>query len=36
MKKFWPGPLTLLFKATGKVSPTVLAGQPTVAVRQPR
>jgi L-threonylcarbamoyladenylate synthase len=35
MKKFWPGPLTLLFKATGKVSPTVLAGQPTVAVRQP-
>ncbi|MBI3253019.1 MAG: threonylcarbamoyl-AMP synthase [Candidatus Omnitrophica bacterium] len=36
MKKFWPGPLTLVLPKSGKVPDIVTAGLPTVAVRCPR
>lgn len=32
---FWPGPLTLIFKASDKIPPIVRAGLPTVAIRFP-
>jgi L-threonylcarbamoyladenylate synthase len=35
MEQFWPGPLTLIFKRSGLVSKTVVAGLDTVAVRMP-
>lgn len=34
-KKFWPGPLTLIFKRAAKVSDLVTGGQDTVAIRIP-
>lgn len=34
-KKFWPGPLTIVFKKTKEVSETVTCGLDTVAVRMP-
>lgn len=36
MEKFWPGPLTLLFKAKASVSKTVTGNSDFVAVRMPR
>ena len=36
MERFWPGPLTLLFKRSVKVPQDVTAGQETVAVRMPK
>ncbi|KAI4290881.1 L-threonylcarbamoyladenylate synthase [Pancytospora philotis] len=37
MKRFWPGPLTLIFNASDGVSPVIKGnGQSTVAVRMPR
>lgn len=33
---FWPGPFTLVLPARTDVSPTVRAGEPTVALRVPR
>lgn len=35
MKKFWPGPLTLVFKKTKKIPYVVTGGGETVAVRMP-
>lgn len=35
IEHFWPGPLTLIFKATDKVPQSVRAGLPTVAIRFP-
>ncbi len=35
IKKFWPGPLTLLFLKSNKIPSVVTAGLPTVAVRMP-
>ncbi|MCK8059875.1 MULTISPECIES: L-threonylcarbamoyladenylate synthase [unclassified Fusibacter] len=35
MEAFWPGPLTLVFKKSGKVSDIVSGGLGTVAVRMP-
>jgi L-threonylcarbamoyladenylate synthase len=35
IKKYWPGPLTLIFKKSGKVPDEVTAGMDTVAVRMP-
>ncbi|KAF9651234.1 translation factor [Thelephora ganbajun] len=36
VKRFWPGPLTLLFPNTaGKVPDIITAGHPTVAIRMP-
>lgn len=35
MKKFWPGPLTLVFKKTKKIPSVVTAGGKTVAIRMP-
>ncbi|MDX5319660.1 MAG: threonylcarbamoyl-AMP synthase [Bacteroidota bacterium] len=35
MKKVWPGPLTLLFKKSDKVSDLVTSGNDTVAIRMP-
>ena len=36
IKRFWPGPLTLLFPNTaGKIPDTITAGRPTVAIRAP-
>ena len=35
MKKYWPGPLTILFKRSKKLPDIVTAGLPTVAVRMP-
>ncbi|SHD76582.1 tRNA(NNU) t(6)A37 threonylcarbamoyladenosine modification; threonine-dependent ADP-forming ATPase [[Clostridium] ultunense Esp] len=35
MKKFWPGPLTLLFKKSKKVPNIITAGLDTVAIRMP-
>ena len=35
MSKFWPGPLSIVFKSNGKVAESVTAGLPTVAVRMP-
>jgi len=34
-KIFWPGPLTMILKRSGKVPDIVCAGLPTVAVRMP-
>ena len=36
MNKFWPGPLTLILKKSGRVPLVVTGGQNTVAVRMPR
>lgn len=33
--KYWPGPLTLIFKKSGKVPDEVTAGLDTIAVRMP-
>ena len=35
IEKYWPGPLTLIFKKSGKVPYEVTAGLDTVAVRMP-
>jgi L-threonylcarbamoyladenylate synthase len=35
MKRFWPGPLTLVMPKSGRVPREVTAGLPTVAVRMP-
>jgi len=36
VKRFWPGPLTLLFpNSAGKVPDVITAGHPTVAIRMP-
>lgn len=35
IEKYWPGPLTLIFKKSGKVPVEVTAGLDTVAVRMP-
>lgn len=35
MDKFWPGPLTIIFKKSANVPVEVTAGLPTVAVRMP-
>ncbi len=35
IQRFWPGPLTLIFKKSGKVPSSVTAGLDTVAVRMP-
>lgn len=35
MDAFWPGPLTIVFPASGRVADKVTAGLPTVAVRMP-
>ncbi len=34
-QKFWPGPLTLVLKSSGKACPLVSAGLNTIAVRMP-
>ena len=34
-KRFWPGPLTMIFKRTDKIPASVSAGLDTVAVRMP-
>jgi L-threonylcarbamoyladenylate synthase len=36
MKKFWPGPLTLIFKRSEIVPDVTVAGLDTIAVRMPR
>ena len=33
MKKYWPGPLTIIFKASGQVPEILTAGRGTVGVR---
>lgn len=35
MEKYWPGPMTLIFKKTGKVPRSTTGGLDTVAVRMP-
>jgi len=35
IRRFWPGPLTLLFPKSSLVPAIITAGQPTVAVRMP-
>jgi len=35
MERFWPGPLTIIFKKSKKVPPIVTTGLDTVAVRMP-
>ena len=35
IKKFWPGPLTILFKKSSKVSDTLTANSALVAIRMP-
>ncbi len=35
MEKFWPGPLTILFKKSSKVPEIITAGLNTVAIRMP-
>ncbi|HPU00429.1 MAG: threonylcarbamoyl-AMP synthase [Firmicutes bacterium] len=35
MKRFWPGPLSLVLPRSDKIPPEVSAGLPTVAVRMP-
>ncbi|MBF0515692.1 MAG: threonylcarbamoyl-AMP synthase [Nitrospirae bacterium] len=35
MEKYWPGPLTILFKAKPGLSPFIVSGQGRVAVRVP-
>ncbi|MBR5064759.1 MAG: L-threonylcarbamoyladenylate synthase, partial [Oscillospiraceae bacterium] len=34
-EKFWPGPLTMIFNKTDRVSDTITCGMDTVAVRFP-
>ena len=36
IKKYWPGPLTILFKKSQKVSSLLTAGSDYVAIRMPR
>ena len=36
MKKFWPGPLTLVFKRSSIVPNVTVAGLDTVAIRMPK
>ena len=36
MEKFWPGPLTILFKKNSKVPNIITAGLDTVAIRMPK
>jgi L-threonylcarbamoyladenylate synthase len=36
MRRFWPGPLTLVFRRSGVVPDVTVAGLDTVAVRMPR
>jgi len=36
MRRFWPGPLTLVLPSNGRVAAAVTAGLDTVAVRMPR
>lgn len=36
MEKFWPGPLTILFKKSSKVPEEITAGLNTVAIRMPK
>lgn len=36
MKRFWPGPLTLVLPSAARVAPAISAGLGTVAVRMPR
>jgi L-threonylcarbamoyladenylate synthase len=36
MRRFWPGPLTLIFKRSGIVPAVTVAGLDTIAVRMPR
>lgn len=36
MENLWPGPMTLIFKASEKINPTVTAGGDTVAIRMPK
>ena len=36
MEKFWPGPLTILFKRSNKVPDIITAGLDTVAIRMPK
>jgi L-threonylcarbamoyladenylate synthase len=36
MKKFWPGPLTLVFKRSKKVPDVTVAGLETIAIRMPQ
>jgi L-threonylcarbamoyladenylate synthase len=36
MKKFWPGPLSLVLKKSKKVPDSVTGNQPTVAIRMPK
>ena len=36
MKKFWPGPLTLIFKRSSVVPNVTVAGLDTVAIRMPK
>jgi L-threonylcarbamoyladenylate synthase len=36
MKKFWPGPLTLVFKRSEKVPDVTVAGLETIAIRMPQ
>lgn len=35
MEKFWPGPLTILFKKSSKIPSIITAGLDTVAIRMP-
>lgn len=35
MKKFWPGPLTIIFKRSTKVPDVTVAGLDTIAIRMP-
>lgn len=34
-ERFWPGPLTMIFRKSSKVSPVITCGMDTVAVRYP-
>ena len=36
MEKFWPGPLTLIFKRSNSVPKTTVAGLDTIAIRMPK
>ncbi|WP_423181125.1 L-threonylcarbamoyladenylate synthase, partial [Stenotrophomonas sp. CASM101] len=36
MKRFWPGPLTILFKRSNLVPDIITAGLDTVAIRMPK
>ena len=36
IKKYWPGPLTILFKKSKKISDTLTANSPLVAIRMPK